>query len=363
MDRDGRAGRGTVVSASATMLRVAIDDGQRDYEIADVQAVYKHTSHTTRGALIGLGVGTAVAVIWAGRVSASARGYVSGSAFFGGIGAAVGAAIGAAFSQEREIYRAPSGLAPNLVPRTPVAALPRTEPPALPAGPPQAQPNLAKPRPDRRWAASVVVGTTSSGPASDLEDAMRAARFDENRGACIFGLCFPGTNHPFSKTGFGQSGFPWAISAHRWLSSWYGAGLSAGFTDIGTTSGQRRDSGEYLNLQYRVATVAPLLMLRPAPGLHTGIGPALFTTTFTTGPAPAALYQTQTRSAGLLWEAGVTVPPRSRVFGEFLVQYRHVGRVGAGPFDVTNGFTTSTLPSANVQMNHWFLGVGAGVRF
>lgn len=59
----------------------------------------------------------------------------------------------------------------------------------------------------------------------------------------------------------------------------------------------------------------------------------------------------------------MTVPPRSRVFAEFLVQYRHVGQVVAGPFDATNGVTTSTLPGTNVQMNHWFLGLGTGFRF
>jgi hypothetical protein len=347
IDRDGRPNSGALVWASARGLRVTIDGQPRDYEIANVQAVYKQTSRATRGALIGLGIGAAFGVFWAERVSASAGRYVGGTFLFGGMGAAAGAAIGAAFSRQREIYRARSGIAATLDPSTL-----------------QVQPNLAKPRPDQKWAVSAVVGTTSSGPAGDLEDAMRAAGFDENRGSCIFGLCFPGANHPFSRTGFGEIGFPWTISAHRWLSSWYGVGVSGGFAGIGTTMGQRRDSGEYLDVQYSVATVAPLFMLRPAHGLHTGIGPAFFTTTFTTGPTAANQYQTQTkRTGGLLWEAGVTVPPRSRVFGEFLVQYRHVGRVSAGPFDATNGFSTSTLPGTNVQMNHWFLGVGAGLRF
>lgn len=58
------------------------------------------------------------------------------------------------------------------------------------------------------------------------------------------------------------------------------------------------------------------------------IGPAFYSTTFTT---ETRLEQSQAkRGAGLLWEAGITVPPRSQVFGEFLVQYRFVGHVGAG---------------------------------
>jgi hypothetical protein len=225
------------------------------------------------------------------------------------------------------------------------------------------EPSFLGPRPDRKWEGSAVVGTTSSGPASDLEDAMRAAHFDENRGSCVFGLCFPGVNHPFSRTGFGEIGFPWTVSGRRWLSSWYGVGLSGGFSEIGTTFGQRRDSGEFLFLQYSVATVAPLLIIRPAHWLHTGIGPAFLISTFTTASTSSPDQAQTRRSAGLLWEAGIALPPRSRVFGEVLVQYRHVGRVDVGPFDATNPPTTATLPITNVQMNHWFLGVGTGVRF
>ena len=61
----------------------------------------------------------------------------------------------------------------------------------------------------------------------------------------------------------------------------------------------------------------------------------------------------------------MAVPPRSPVFGELLVQYRHVGNVEAGPFTTSASVygVGSSLPAAEVGMNHWFVGFGAGVRF
>ena len=211
------------------------------------------------------------------------------------------------------------------------------------------------------------MGTTSSGPARDFDAAMRAAHFDEYRGSCFIGLCLPGVKHPFSSTGFGQEGFPWTISGRRWLSSWYGVGFSSGVSKIGATFGQQRDTGEYLTVHYRVTTATPLLIVRPGHGAHTGVGPSLVSSTFSTeAPGGYGTFETQTRRrVGLMWELGLSVPPRSRMFGEFLLQYRYVGRVDAGPFSATNLFTgvPSTLPQTPVSMNHWFAGFGAGVRF
>jgi hypothetical protein len=68
---------------------------------------------------------------------------------------------------------------------------------------------------------------------------------------------------------------------------------------------------------------------------------------------------------GLVSEVAVDVPPRSRVFGELLFQYRRIGDVEAGPFTTSRGLSGhgSTLPVTTVSMNHWFLGFGMGMRF
>jgi hypothetical protein len=119
-----------------------------------------------------------------------------------------------------------------------------------------------------------------------------------------------------------------------------------------------------VNLRYTVSTVAPLFIVRPVRGVHVGVGPAFFATTLETESGTFGPTQSQTtRTGGLLWEVAATVPPRSRLFGEILAQYRQVGHVDAGPFMATNGLFTSTLPATRVDMNHWFLGVGIGVRF
>ena len=107
-----------------------------------------------------------------------------------------------------------------------------------------------------------------------------------------------------------------------------------------------------------------LFIVRPVHGVHAGIGPAFFMTTMETEPSGFMPKQSQTSTTGgFLWEAAATVPPRSRVFGAILAQYRQIGTVDVGPFVATDGFSTSTLPTTAVQMSHWFLGAGVGFRF
>ena len=108
-----------------------------------------------------------------------------------------------------------------------------------------------------------------------------------------------------------------------------------------------------------------LLLCGPLPVLENGYrtrrGPALFSTSVA---ATGGSHQSD-RRLGCVTEFGLSLPPRSRVFGELLVQYRHAGEIDAGPYTATGRFSgqTLTLPATSVRMNHWFVGLGAGVRF
>jgi hypothetical protein len=195
---------------------------------------------------------------------------------------------------------------------------------------------------------------------------MRDAQFDEGRGVCIFGgLCLPGVPHPFSRTGVGAIGFPWQVSAQRRLSSWYGVGLSGGRAAIGTTLGQKRDLAEYLHVSYEVTTVAPMFAVSPGSWFRLAAGPVLYSANVRGGAPGGARASESHMGVGLVSEVAVDVPPRSRVFGELLFQYRRIGDVEAGPFTTSRGLSGhgSTLPVTTVSMNHWFLGFGMGMRF
>jgi hypothetical protein len=370
----GAESDGSLVTLSEAVLTLDVQGNRRDFTPADVTGASRLSRNTGRGSRIGLGIGVGVAVALGTIAKADEQGLVLLSGLFGGIGSAAGAGIGSASSRRIDIYTPACVAGSSAVSRNVRLLTRQPRPPASTAS--AGQVALAKPRPDRRWEASFVMGTTSSGPARDLERAMRAHGFDESRGSCvIFGFCFPGTNHPFSRTGIGEIGFPWLLTGRRWLSPRVGIGLSGGVSDIGATFGQQRDTGEYFTLEYTARVVAPMLIVRPLRGIHTGVGPAFVSyrlaRTAPGGPVPAGpagpgRFDTRTqRRAGFMWELDIALPPRSRVFGELLVQYRHVGQIETGPFTITNLFprAPSTFPSVGVDGSHWFVGVGSGIRF
>jgi hypothetical protein len=218
-------------------------------------------------------------------------------------------------------------------------------------------------RPVRPWTISVVTGLPSQSPLHDMERAMRDAAFDDDRGFCFFDFCLPGVSHPFSTTGRAYRD-SWTASVNRRVRPRLGVSVAAGRTLIGWTTGQHRTTFTFLEIETTMSHVAPLVTFTPAAGLRLGIGPGIFTTAFArTGLDRQAL--TTTRRPGLLAEASLTFPRRSRVFAELSLQERLVGRQPLGPIDSFDALTggTATFPRTQVRVAHWFIGLGAGVRF
>jgi hypothetical protein len=253
VDRDGVETHGRLVSLTATSVRLSVDGRPREVDAGDVRAIFVQRRGSRRGAYIGFGIGAGLGIGLAAAMSAPAGGYLRAGAVLGGIGAGIGAAVGSAFTRREQVFDASPEL---LGSQTPDGHLLSSEADAQ-----QPSDELARARPDRKWAVSFLMGPTIGGPAPGLEGAMRDAQFDESRGGCFFSLCFPGVDHPRSSTGFGAIGFPWHISVQRRLSSWYGVGASVGHAPIGSTTGQRRDSADYLEVAYSVTTAAPLFVV------------------------------------------------------------------------------------------------------
>jgi hypothetical protein len=224
----------------------------------------------------------------------------------------------------------------------------------------------ASPQPPkvRRFAVSVQTGQPSSGPAQDIEAAMRAVGFTDTSPG-FFG---PPTDYPFSRIGFWEIGRPLAFEVHyAWTPSW-SIGFVQSHTPIGETFGYRSPL-QYLDLQYQVTTTG-LVLSNNYRFVRFGGGPALHKAQIRKAPTPepdAAARNPSWASdshLGLIGIAGVRLPTETRVYLDLNFQYRYLGSARVGPFTPTCcGSPVTTLPAFEPQFSHWFLAFGPGVRF
>jgi len=217
----------------------------------------------------------------------------------------------------------------------------------------------------RRWAVSAYLGTTSSGPAKDLENAMKATGFDQ-----IFEWYW-GTQGPFysdpypdSHTGIRMYRLPWMLKIHYSLKPLFGVGLVFSNTEIGETHGFNEATGR-LNIKYSVNTFSPIVSVQ-ALGIQFGVGPALyiansFGEVISGGMDPE---EKNYRKIGFLIDSGFAFPPKkTRFFLEIKIQYRAVGQVKVGPYEIRTNEDFKIFPTTEVNYNHWFIGAGMGIRF
>ncbi len=216
----------------------------------------------------------------------------------------------------------------------------------------------AEPQRQYRWLLIAAPGTTSGGPASDIERAMRAAGF----GQTSYGFFGPPVDHPFSRTGNGIIGPNWMLAAHRSVAPRLLVGVTVSDAPMGYTSGFK---GPYLwlDLQYSVATLAPTLSYELSKAVRLGAGPAVYRTEVRQERSGGGFLATQSATkVGALAELGVSLPADSRVCVALSLQYRLVGHVTIGPFESTVGQYSATRPASSVSFDHFFFGVGVGVR-
>lgn len=228
----------------------------------------------------------------------------------------------------------------------------------LPADPAFGQERADSPtRPDRRWLVTLSLGTTSNGPATDIEEAMIASGFDEPSP----GLGSPIAN-PFSKTGFGMTGEPWMVALYNRARSHLLLGVVVSDAPIGFTDGMH-DPWIFLSVRYSVFTVSPTVSYQFSDSFHLGIGPAMYIAECRDEPSPGTEAESQSvTKVGVLLDAGLSIPAHSRFFAIFSAQYRYVGNMTIGPFESTFLQYSATMPATSVSYNHYFVSVGLGIR-
>ncbi len=338
-----------LTGAAITVRRSDAGNGRsrlRVVQAADVREIVRLDHRAARGATLGALIGGGTILILNVAVRNGAKSTLRASTMAGGMGAAIGAPFGLVQYRRVRVYAA-GGVPTDLSPLGDVSR------------------SILRPGPTYPWDAFWVTGTTSSGPARDLERAMRVAQFDGDQGFCFIGFCLPGHDHPYSRTGIGELGFPWHVGVSRAWRGRIGLGGFAGQSAIGTTMGLDRNSYARLTLRYTVSGAGPMLTFAPVRGARLGAGAAAFVTSIGDEQAPGVVTTRHHTSPGAVLEARVTAPTGTRVFAALLVQGRLLGRQRVGPYNETDGLTgiTASFPATSVRVSHWFIGAGVGARF
>jgi len=219
----------------------------------------------------------------------------------------------------------------------------------------------AAPEPLRRWSVALGIGTTSGGPGPGLEAGMRSAGFaDTLNGSGLFGA--GPIQNPFTRAGFGAIGFPIALDVEYRFTQTLGLSVLVARSPIGETLGYHAPQS-FLFVQHAVDTLALCATVTLGP-LRLAIGPARHTVKAKLDGSSGQDTWDRTPRLGFVASAGLRAPVRSRVYLDVAAQYRHVGEVTVGPFTSSTGTIVGpSLPPTAVRFDHWYIGVGPGVRF
>ncbi len=218
-------------------------------------------------------------------------------------------------------------------------------------------------KPGRGWSVSWAAGGPFGRRSTvDIEKAMIAAGLDDPSTA----WCFPG--HCRSLVPHPQSSYAGRLDVMLTVGYLLRPRLELralwAIANLGETEGYRyRDDpsfGTYMSLKQRVTSVAVLPALKVSGAVRVGAGPSL---NFLSVRDDAGVGSTATRP-GLLAEASLTMPTRSRFFFEASAQYRLILPAEVGPFEepASTFGEGARLPRTRVSFSHGELGLGLGVR-
>jgi len=328
--------------------------------IAKLEVARGKKRNTGKGALIGgfsggLGLGITFAIAASGEqegwfIITPEQAFVGGffvGSLFGGL---TGAIIGSGIESTRWVKVPLEGLSVGK----------RKETPVLKTEGPERKPMQPAVAPARRWSLSFSLGTTSSGPVKDIEKAMIRDGFGETLPGGWFG---GPVEHPVSHTGFGEIGAPWTIQiTYRIKQQMKGTVLIA-HAPIGFTSGYHTGPKIFLDLNCYSTIVSPMLVYKLFDILHLGLGPALSINKIEQEDVGEIIYREQKSLFGVLLQASLLYPQKTRFFVQCNVQYRYLGKATFGPFkDTYRGISLAQLNPFEANFSHVFVGFGIGIR-
>ena len=277
--------------------------------ITKLEVALGKKSNTEKGLIIGALVGgIGLAIILAIAVSdkqdewfmpTPSEAFRAGFLFGSLLGGLAGAIIGSGIESTRWVKVPLKGLSVGERKTTPVL---KTEGP-------EGKPIQPSGKPVRRWSLSFSLGTTSSGPAGAVEDAMIRDGFDETSPG---GWWHRGpVEHPYSHTGFGGSGFPWSIQMEYYVNQKCDAALLISHNPIGETAGYRADPETHLYINYCSTVISPLFLYKPFRILYVGLGPALFINKIRQKSLGKIICREQKSHFGVLLQASLQYPQKT----------------------------------------------------
>ncbi|RMH83543.1 MAG: hypothetical protein D6681_16885 [Calditrichaeota bacterium] len=320
--------------------------------------------NTKRGAIFGgISTGVLLGVVMAIDVSdeqdewltpTPGQAFVGGLIFGGLLGGVTGAIIGSGSHSPRWVEVPVDNLT--------VAEKPMVHPPAEKPPARGQEPVTTQSESRRRWRVSFSSGNCSSGPAKDIEQAMRRDGFDDTSPGGFFG---GPVDHPFSNTGFGEIGVPWTLEVSYTLKPRYDLALLLTRTPMGETFGYQGEEGVFLFIKYDVTTLGPVFIFKPGRIVQLGLGPAWVVSEMERETGEESVYQEQKGRLGAVLQGALLYPTHTRFFVKLDVQYRWVPDKTFGPIPTRSGYydISPSLKEFKANFSHTYIGFGMGIHF
>jgi hypothetical protein len=210
--------------------------------------------------------------------------------------------------------------------------------------------------------AAFKLGVPFSGPAKDIEHAMRASGLGDSMPDWFGG---PPIALPSSDTGFGAVGMPTASEVNYHLRDSWNLGLVFSHTPIGETSGYRAAGAQFLFVEYETITAGVVASRHYGP-FRVAAGPALHRVRVRQVTGGLDGPWVSQSGLGFVALAGARLPKETRVYLDLSLQYGYVGSRSIGPFmalPAGPGTGATLLPVSDAQFSHWIVGFGPGIRF
>ncbi|NQT77965.1 MAG: hypothetical protein HQ565_09645 [Bacteroidetes bacterium] len=206
----------------------------------------------------------------------------------------------------------------------------------------------------KNWSIGLHMGWIPGGPSKRIEEHMSNNGFDRQSSRGWFGGS--GRDYPFSDRFLPSL----MLSVKYYLKPKLAIGMVGGILHLGSTHG---NIGDYVHVENKLSYFAAVISYNYYDIVRIGVGPAVyFTRTWEEGfNIEGSLAAYEHTKLGFVIDFGLRIPKKTRCFFELNIQYRYVGKLNIGPFNLDS--YNPELPQASVSFNHVMISQGFGVRF
>ena len=211
----------------------------------------------------------------------------------------------------------------------------------------------------------VISGAANLGTmGKDVEAALRRSGLDDDTCPMDNPLAAPCDNEETPEVSHGRYGYGVALS-YALNPVWEFRSLASAEEELHSYGVSRAAYRVQLSLDARSSRYAMLAVYRPWASLvRLGAGPAFYNAEVRGSGDYTRFSDNAGSRLGVVLDAGLAFPRRSRLFADLGVQYWHGGDVRYGPYDLRNGIGNVQVhfPERTFSMNRTVAGIGIGFR-